>query len=271
MTSWITNSVPKKKVAPASVSYFNYNEGTYTEKIVEATVVTAFYDIPSNLSLNERKKRIRYFLQAVPCQVVLFTQHKFAEELASYREERTKVVVLEMENWVSATRFIPALWTQQVKQDPEIRLGRTVEEFQFAYEKKEFVMKAIQMNPFKSTDFVWVDPLLFSTEPEEMLPAFPRVNHIPTDRMLVYNPTPFTADDIASSYFRGKQRVENMILAGSKSSWEQYSKLYDLVMTQKLKINGFIGDDLIHLHYLIIHKPNQFSLRKESILQFLSE
>jgi hypothetical protein len=272
MSSWITTS-PKKKIVQEPVSFFTYNGGTFQEKTSQATVITAFYDLPSSLSISERKSRLRSFLQAVPCQLILFTQENFAEELASFREgleDRTKIVVLERNKWTSVNRFIPALWIQQVKQDPELRLGRTAEEFQFAYEKKEFVNKAIEMNPFQSTDFVWVDPLAFSSS-QQFLPTFPLVNRIPTDRMLVYNLTPFTADNIASSNFRGKYRVENTILAGSKKSWDQFSKLYDTVMNEKLRLNAFIGDDLIHLHYLIIHKPLQFSLSQESLLQILSE
>jgi hypothetical protein len=41
------------------------------------------------------------------------------------------------------------------------------------------------------------------------------VNKIPTDRILIASTEPFTADDIASSYFRGKNRISKSLLAGS--------------------------------------------------------
>ncbi len=265
MTSWITTSTTKKKVAPAPVSYFPYKEGTFTTKTKEATVVTAFYDIPSSSSFEKRKQSLQQFLQRVPCQILLFTEHGFADEIAVYRmglEKRTRIVVLDPSEWVANTKYIPALWAQQVKQDPELRLARTAEEFKFGYEKKEFMMKATEMNPFGSDDFVWIDP-----DHLDLIPStFPLANSIPTDRILVANPEPFRADDIASSYFKGKNRITNTVLAGSKRSWIEYSKLYDLILAQKLKISAFIGDDLMILHYMIIHKPNQFSLVNEPSL-----
>lgn len=277
MTSWITTSL-KKKVTQEPVSYFPYKEGKFTIKSTEATVVSAFYDIPSSLSLQKRKEKLKQFVEQFPCKLVLFTEQKFANELASYREDLqtiTRVIVLERADWVANTKFIPALWSQQVKQDVDLRTSRTAEEFQFGYEKKEFMIKAVQMNPFKSEDFVWVSPSFIESLSYpvalDMPDLFPIPAVIPTDRILVANPEPFKADDIASSYFKGKNRISNDIVAGSKKAWEEYSKTYDVVMTQRLKVFAFVGDELMNLHYVIIHKPNQFSLVPEpSLLNYLS-
>ena len=275
MTSWISKSLPKKKVAPEPIAIFPSNQGSFVEKTEEATVVTAWYDLPSPVSFARQRDQMQKFLQTVPCQVCIFTQPSLADTLAEFREgleDRTRVIVLEPKEWVSTTKFIASLWSQQVKQDPEIRLGRTVEDFQFGYEKKEFMTKAVGMNPFHSTDFVWINPsYLWDCQFTVERPAFPVAAKIPIDRIVVSNPEPFVADDLASSYFRGKNRVENTLLAGSGSQWKEYSKLYDVVMSQKLKVSGFIGDDLLMLHYMCIHKPNQFCLvRQESLLDYFS-
>jgi hypothetical protein len=255
MTSWISTS-PKKKVAPAPTTLFSYNEGTFSERLANLTIVTAIYDsIPSNLSS----------LRDLSQNLLVFTDSKLADRIASYRngfENRTQVVVLERRDWVSVKRIIPAFWSQQVKQDPEIRLGRTVEDLQFMFERKDFMVKAVEMNPFQTTDFVWVD----HAEMSSLVPIRFTGKKIPVDRILVANPEPFTADDLASSFFRGKQRVENGMLIGSKKTWIEFAKLYDTVMSQKLKTSGFIGDNHLMLQYMIIHKPNQFCLVKEPSL-----
>lgn len=268
MTSWIKTSVPKKKVAPEPVSLFPSNQGTFVEKTEEATVVTAWYNLPSSVPFAKQREQMQRFLTTVNCQICLFTEPSLANTVAEFRqglEDRTRVIVLEPKEWVSTTKFIASLWTQQVKQDPEIRLGRTVEDFQFGYEKKEFMTKAVTMNPFQSTDFVWLNPsYLWTCDFTVERPAFPVAAKIPSDRIVVSNPEPFVADDLASSYFRGKNRVENNLLAGPASQWKEFSKLYDVVMSQKLKVSDFIGDDLLMLHYMCIHKPNQFCLVKQS-------
>ncbi len=263
MTSWISTGIPKKKVAPIPTSIFSYNEGTFVNRTPKLLVVSAIYELTPNLSES---------LSQVPWPMLLFTDSSLADELASFRkgmEDITRIVVLERSEWISMTKFISAFWAQQVKQDPEIRLGRTVEELQYMFERKEFMVKAAQMNPFQSTDFVWVHPSQLSSLPAiETLNANPQ---LPTDRILVANPEPFTADDMASSYFRGKQRVDNGILIGSRQSWIDFSKLYDVIMIDKLKTGGFIGDNAVMLHYMIIHKPNQFCLLKvPSLIQVLS-
>lgn len=251
MTSWLSKSSSiKKKVAPEPVSYFQYNEGTFREKMDQVTFVTALYDMDS------QNVQIELLLQNPQYNCIVFTEKSYHFTLSVEENANVKVYFLERKDWVANTKFIPSLWSQQVMQDPEIRLGRSAEEFQLNYEKKEFLMKAIQQNPFGSTDFVWLDPQGFSMQ---ALLHFQVAKNIPVDRILVQSPQPFTADDIASSNFRGKQRVDNSILGASATLWKEYSKVYDVVMEQKLRTSGFIGDDLVMLHYVVIHKPNLFS------------
>jgi hypothetical protein len=270
MTSWISRPLPRKKIAPEPAPIFSLNQGTFTAKTSKPTLVTAFYDIPDTVSLAIRKQRLQSFLQTSQSQIVVFTESQFAEELASFRkgkEKKTQVVVLQKSEWVALTRYIPSLWTQQAKQDPEIRMNRTLEQYQFGYEKKEFLLKAITMNPFKSIDFVWIEPWQFETLPSSEFSS----QNIPTDKILVANPEAFTADDLASSYFRGKTRVDNRILAASSEQWKEYAKLYDIVMNLKLKVFSFVGDDSLMLHYSVIHKPNQFCLvKQDSLLSVLT-
>ena len=95
---------------------------------------------------------------------------------------------------------------------------------------------------------------------------------IPIDRILVLNPEPFTPDDFASGFFRGKNRLDNNILAGSRQAWIDYVRLYDEVMSNKLKINAFIGDDWLLLHYMVIFRPMKFCfVREPSLITYLSD
>ena len=239
-------------------SYFSYNEGTFVNRTPRILLVSAIYELTPDLAET---------LQSIRWPILLFTESTLSDQLATYRqgfEDITRVVVLERKDWVSTTKMINGFWSQQVKQDPEIRLGRTAEDLQYMFERKDFMVKAVEMNPFGSTDFVWVYPTQLSSFAK--IPSLTVNLPIPTDRILVANPEPFTADDIASSYFRGKQRVDNNILIGSKQCWIDFAKLYDVVMIEKLKTGGFIGDNAVMLHYMIIHKPNQFSLVKTSSL-----
>lgn len=261
------NGVPKKvKVAPEPVSYFPYREGNFSVKTKEATVVSAFYDIPSDTPFQQRKEAFKLFLENCECQLVLFTSSDLADELAAARngyEGRTSVVVLGTNEWVANTKFKPRLWQDQVKQNPDFRKSHVVEEFQYNYEKKEFVIKAIEMNPFESDDFVWVDPDSFL---EKRLMAhftlFPNADEIPTDRMLVLNLEPFRADDFAVSSLKGKPRVNTLVLAGSANAWKEYAKVYDVVMAQKTRVFAFVGDDVAILSSTILHKSNLFCLVK---------
>ena len=276
MTSWISAPLPKKKVAPEPVSLFPLLQGTFEKKTTHPTLVTALYDYPDSTSFEQRKQWMKRFLEETATQILVFTESHWADELAACREDwqsRTRIVVLEQSEWVSKRKFIPQLWTQQVKQDPELRLNRTLEQFQFGYEKKEFLVKATEMNPFNSVDFVWIDPSIVAGN-SSLTPylTFPLGDKIPTDRIVVLNPEPFTADDVASSYFRGKNRVDNKIMAASAQQWREYAKLYDVVMTLKLKISQFVGDDLLMLHYVILQKPNLFCLvNQSSLLSYLSD
>lgn len=271
MTSWISRSLPKKKVAPEPVSLLPMNLGTFKPKMKEVTLVSALYDIPDTHPFKQRKQWLKQICQDTSGQLIVFTDPQFANEIAAFRkdqEARTRIVALPMNQWVSRTKFNPTVWNQQVSQDPELRLNRTLEQFHFGFEKKEFMVKAVEMNPFQSDDFVWFDPSIVETD--TLVNSF-NSSKIPIDTILVLNPEPFTADDLASSYFKGKNRVSNLVLAASGQQWKEYAKLYDVVMNLKLRVSSFIGDDLLMLHYVIIHKPSQFCLvKQDSLVRYLS-
>ena len=237
MTSWISAGIPKKKVAPSPVSFFPYNQGSFPQRTPSVTVVTALYD---------EEKAFWKKIGTIPLNMIIFTEPSFADQIVSYRkglEDHTQVITLVRSDWVAVKRFLPAMWPQQVKQDPEIRMARTIEDLHFNYEKKEFMIKAVDMNPFQTTDFIWVSPAALSSS-FDFSTFCQKPTLIPTDRILVANPEAFKADDVASSYFRGKNRVDNTVIAGSEAAWINFSKLYELVMALKLRNAAFVGDDL---------------------------
>ena len=142
-------------------------------------------------------------------------------------------------------------------------------------EKKEFVKRAIAMNPYKHTDFVWCDAGAFRQA--EFLPyfqEFPNVNRIPTDRMLIGNVMPFTRSDeknvvisfsttsnveIKGGNFQ-RTRIAGGLLAGSAESWETYDTLFNSVLKVYLDAGWFIGNDQNMIANTIISNKDFWSL-----------
>jgi len=138
------------------------------------------------------------------------------------------------------------------------------------YEKKEFVKRAIDLNPFDHDDFIWMDAGSVRSESfAQLLTNFPQASRIPTNRILLLNVQQFSKQDNLVSKFEkgvsiqglgGRARIGGTVMAGSVRMWNQFSKAFDLVFDKYVSANLFVGKDQTILATLVLENRRLVSL-----------
>jgi hypothetical protein len=208
------------------------------------TVVTAYYPIKSKFPSERYIHWISQFWPATDCPLVFFCPPEVAgplEQLLRGRGGPTKVWPLPFSELAAFKRLCPALWLSSWLQDPEKDI-HTPELYAIWFEKKEFMRRVIEANPFGSETFVWCDAgICRFPEWVPALRSFPRAERIPRGRMLALQIQPFEAEDRLAG-FTGN-RIGGGILASDAAGWSAWYKAYDAMFMQMYLDGHFIGKD----------------------------
>jgi hypothetical protein len=215
---------------------------------------------------------MKLFLENVDCHLVFFTDtdtEKFILECRKEKLDKTRVIILPIDEWVSTKNYPDDLWKSNLEKDSE-KDKHSVELYKVWYEKKEFVRRAIELNPFNHTDYVWADAgIIVDNETALRVKNFPNANRIPTDRMLLLNVKPFTSDDSIkyirnncsiTGNFKDRDRIGGGILAANKTIWLEWCKIYDTVFEKYRKADRFLGKDQSILATAVLENKSKISL-----------
>ena len=257
MSSWGSYTPP-----PRLGYYQELPLGTFIKKEKPATVVSAYYQLRTKKwTNNQYKVWIEQFL-SLPTFLVFFTSKDLEPWILSCRSkylEKTVIIVLPEEEWTSTTNFLTNFWQEQHRLDPEKNL-HSPELYKVWYEKKEFVKRAIELNPWNHTDFVWTDAgICREALLIPFLQHFPVADRIPTDRILMNNTSPFTRRD-ETQLISKKERIGAGIYAASIPIWNWFIKEYDIVLQKYITQNMFCGKEQDILSTLVLLNKEKISL-----------
>jgi hypothetical protein len=253
MSSWLAG--PQGRRSRIRLGYYQERPlGTFRSTEKDATVVSAYYDLPSKYNTESYRTWLRLFLENCPCQLVFFTDEAtkpFIEQCRAKFKIRTRIIVLPPSQWTFETRFPLAVWKGQQENDPE-RSIHSIPLYKVWNEKKEFVKRAIQLNPFASDAFVWIDAGFVRSEGlARFIKDFPVASRIPTDRMLMLNigdytekdNTPVDINGIPIYAPHGKMRIGGGILAGTTAVWKAFDKAYEEQLQNYIDAGLFFGKE----------------------------
>lgn len=273
MTSWIQAN--KSKISTYRSGYHQVEpEGVFISKTMEPTVVSAFYEMASKESVVKYKEWMGYFLRNINCHLVFFCEESMREFVEEAREEfmdKTEIIILPREQWVMNKKYPETFWRKQLNMDPEKDLHKSTDLYKVWHEKKEFVKRAIQLNPFNHDDFIWMDAgCIRSENMASLVTNFPHASRMPTNRMLLLNVQPFSKQDNTIYRFEkgvsiqggvtGVARIEGTIYGGSTRMWNQFDKAYNTVFEKYVTANVFLGKDQSLLATLVLENNKLVSL-----------
>jgi hypothetical protein len=215
-----------------------------------ATVVSAYYYIAaSRNSAADYKKWMRLFFETVPCHLVFFCEHELVEFVTECRAaymDRTRIIVLPRSEWIATTKFSDDFWLRQFYKDPEMAI-HSEDMYKVWYEKKEFVARAIRMNPFGHEYFVWADAGILREA--RLAISFPLVERIPAKKMLLLlidkfypeHVTPVSYNGVMLRGYDSGDHVGGGVIAGTATNWAKWNQAYDAVFDKYVCAGLFCG------------------------------
>jgi glycosyltransferase involved in cell wall biosynthesis len=232
-----------------------------------ATVVSAFYAIPSKFPREQYIEWIAAFWTQTYCPLVFFTSPPLVptfEDLLKRRPGPTRVVGIPFQELAALKKLAPEAWVLAREIDPEKGTNHSPELFAIWYEKKEFVLRAIELNPFNSSRFVWCDAGIcrYAAWIPQLAQRFALESQVPAGKMLVLTIDPFKEEDVVPSAADGikgdfglRNSVGGGILASDAEGWKTWSAAYDAMLMRYYLAGRFIGKDQNIMGSMILERP----------------
>jgi len=237
-----------------------------------ATVVSAYFRIPSKHPQQNYFSWIKNFLEHIPCNLVFFTEQELIPLFTSWRGEymdRTVFIPFKLDDAEAYKKYGHTFWEAELEKDTEYHWQSEIIRihnprlYAIWYEKKEFVLKAIALNPFNHEKFLWCDAGGFRiTSWFEELHNFPNPDKISNSKFFFYNIEPFTEVELQNplSDFSKVTKIAAGYLGGTADIWKQYSRNYDITLQEYIKHGMFVGKEQTVMAGMYVANPNFFEL-----------
>ena len=121
------------------------------------TIVSAYFNIQSKFSHNQYIKWMKN-LMSVNDAMVIFTEEKYVDMIQTMRVHApTKIISTTIEDFKSFKDYGEKYWLDQHDKDPEKAIHKNYHLYCIWNEKSNFIKQTIDINPFKSHFFAWMD------------------------------------------------------------------------------------------------------------------
>jgi hypothetical protein len=229
----------------------------YTQKIRSVTIVSAYFPMKSKFSETHYLEWLQFW-KTVDCNLVFFTTKDFApiiEDIRKSKKEKTHIITMDLNDCVAFQKYGSEFWINQKLLDHE--QYHTPSLYAIWYEKKEFVRKAINRNPFSSEKFVWCDAgICRNPQWIDHTKSFANGLRIPNDKFLVLRITDFEMEPNLQHI----NCVGGGILAATKEKWITFADNYDIVMKEFIEQNKFVGKDQTIIATMYLRNKEFFRL-----------
>jgi teichuronic acid biosynthesis glycosyltransferase TuaG len=229
----------------------------YRETVCDVTVVSAFFPMKSKFVPKQYLEWIAPFWSSIDCNLVFFTTEEyvpFIESIRSNYSSKTRIICMDFQECNAYKKYSKQFWIDEEKKDFETCHSSDL--YAVWYEKKEFVLKAIEKNYFNSSKYVWMDAgICRSVDWLQHIKRFYSYK-IPNDSFLILKITDFEEEiDLQK-----KNCVGGGVLAGTREKWIQFSEKYDDMLQKFVKENKFVGKDQTLIATMYKESPSFFTM-----------
>ena len=223
-------------------------------------IVTAYFQIQSKQPVACYIEWMQHMLK-MQTPMVIFCDEASYPMIASQRPLHTRIIVTTLKQFHSY-KYIN---TYRANYEIDHERYHSPELYLIWAEKAHFVKRAIEMNPFQSNYFLWVDIGCFREPSPVKWPNPNRIREMDTNKVLVLNVTPFTEKELHCTRetlpsFLTNNRLGATIFGGGKEALLRYHELYYEMVEYFISINRFIGKDQSILNSVYLLNPTLFEL-----------
>jgi len=227
------------------------------------TIVTCYFKINSKHS-HEKYKTWMENMLSIDNPMVIFCDKESFSFIDTQRKNNTKIIITSLEEFYSY-KYIDTFYENN-KIDFEVNIGHTPELYLIWSEKIHFVKLAIEMNPFQSNYFLWVDIGCFREKKYIEWPNPERIQSLDSSKILSLLIEPFEEKELNCTkktlpvFHRKYRRIGATIFGGGKEVLLKYNDLYYDMLEYFISIGHFIGKDQNILNSVYLLNQEMFDL-----------
>ena len=218
--------------------------------LVMTTIVTAYFQLPKSKASHSTYVKWMQNMLKIQNPMVIFCDEQSRTMIQSMRGDAvTKIIVTRFEEFHSF-QYVNA-FLEHSKMDREVAIGHNIFLYMIWSEKSHFLKRVIEMNPFSSSYFLWVDIGCFRRPNVDYLqwPNPARIAAMPIDKVLLLSVYPFTDGELCISKkeelpsFQYENRIGAPIFGGGADILLQWHDKYFEMLEYFISIGRFIGKD----------------------------
>lgn len=213
-----------------------------------ATLVTAYYKIPSKHSSNSYFKWMKNFLSLKDC-IVVYTSEDLVQQIRELRPKEYPLrIIIKPLNMFKVAQFTnDSGWSAQEKMDPEMSIGHSRELYWIWNEKSNLLYESSQSNIFQSQYFAWLDIGAIrhsGYNGEKMMNNFPfqrgilllQINDFTEEELK-------TVNNISQVDFSRVNRIGGGMIGGDAEAIKRWTLLFYETLQKYLSSGRFGGKD----------------------------
>lgn len=219
------------------------------------TIVTCYYKLPISKHNNLTKNNYLEWMQnmlSIDSPMVVFCDKISASLIESLRHgkmEKTKIINMPFHEFHTYQYYGTFLKNYEI--DHEKNIGHTPFLYMIWNEKSNFLKKAIELNPFESDYYLWVDIGCFRYKTNEFLhyPNPSKIKEQDHSKVLLLEVESFTKTELDClketdlPNYTFLNRISGTIFGGGKEILLEWHEKYYHTLEHFIESNRFIGKD----------------------------
>jgi hypothetical protein len=216
------------------------------------TIVTSYFQLNQSKASHLQYVEWMKNMLMIDNPMVIFCDEKSEETiymLRSGKHDKTRIIVTNFKEFYSykyANHFL-----EHYKMDKEQHVGHNMFLYMIWSEKSNFMKRAIELDPFKTEYFLWVDIGCFRRPNTEYInwPNPKKMDNLDKTKVLVLLVQPFTREEWNCTsretlpLFQFANRIGGTMFGGGKDVILNWHKKYYDMLEYFISINRFIGKD----------------------------
>ena len=223
----------------------------------DATIITAYFEFPSKHTNSEFTSWMQNMLSLQDPMVIFTTKDKeeMFYHMRAHALNRTLVIVMQLADAEVVRLYGMDFWYAQHNIDPAKNVNVNPWLYVVWNEKLSFVKKSIDLNPFNSSYFLWMDVgfLRHSMYNGKRL----AIDSTPFagDRVLMLDITEMT-HNILHPFTKNENRIGAGIFGGSTAAMQTYHDQYYQTLSSDIMESRFVGVEQVVMWRTCEREPN---------------
>jgi len=218
---------------------------------MKTTIVTAYFQLKQSKASHDTYSAWMSNMLIINNPMVIFCDSKSRPIIEYLRQNRENTVIIETSFREFHTFKYSKAFVEHYMLDHEQHIGHNMFLYMVWSEKSHFLKRAIELDPFKSDYFLWVDIGCFRKPNIDYVnwPNPAKIASLDKNKVLMLSVNPFTMDELACTsldtlpYFQYLNRIGGTMFGGGKDALLIWHDKYYEMLEYFIDTDRFIGKD----------------------------